>query len=105
MEWTSEERGGAIVIGAVGKIDESNWQVFLDALSAGVDRAKAAALSLIVDFSGIDYMSSRGLRALTLAKKAAGADVAITLAGPNARMREIFAISRYDKIFPVVDAV
>ena len=49
-------------------------------------------------------MSSRGLRALTLAKREAGADGAITLAAPNDRMREILAISRYDKLFKVVDA-
>ena len=35
----------------------------------------------------------------------AGDAVAITLAGPNERMREILAISRYDKLFEIVDDV
>ena len=34
-----------------------------------------------------------------------GEAVAITLAAPNDRMREILAISRYDKLFAIVDAV
>jgi anti-anti-sigma regulatory factor len=51
-------------------------------------------------------MSSRGLRGLTLAQRRAGeAGIAITLARPNAMMREILAISRYDKVFPVVDDI
>jgi anti-sigma B factor antagonist len=50
-------------------------------------------------------MSSRGLRALTMAKREAGDVVKITLAAPNERMREILAISRYDKLFLVTDHV
>jgi anti-anti-sigma regulatory factor len=47
-------------------------------------------------------MSSRGLRVLTLAKQLArAAGVSIRLALPTDVMREILAISRYDKLFPV----
>jgi anti-anti-sigma regulatory factor len=51
-------------------------------------------------------MSSRGLRGLTLAsRKATELGVAIVLAAPNAAMREILAISRYDLVFKVFDSV
>ena len=60
-------------------------------------------IELVVDLTGLDYMSSRGLRALTMAKREAGDTVRITLAAPNDRMREILAISRYDKLFDVTD--
>ena len=51
-------------------------------------------------------MSSRGLRALTLAKRHGDAvGVTITLAAPNAVMREILAISRYDKLFAVTETI
>jgi anti-anti-sigma regulatory factor len=47
-------------------------------------------------------MSSRGLRALTMAKQEGiGAGVSIRLAAPNDVMREILAISRYDRLFAV----
>ena len=65
----------------------------------------AAGQPLVIDLAGLDYMSSRGLRALTMAKREAGEAVKITLAAPNSRMREILAISRYDKLFEVVDDV
>ena len=88
-----------------GKIDETNWQGFADDLTAALDRARQQGRGLTIDFSAVPHMSSRGLRALTLARKASGGAVEIVLAAPNPRLREVFAISRYDKIFRVVDSV
>ena len=96
------EGAAPLVFRPEGKIDETTWQAFADALTAAVDRAKADGRNLTIDFARVPYMSSRGLRALTLAKKA-GDGVEIVLAGANARLREVFAISRYDKIFRVDD--
>jgi anti-anti-sigma regulatory factor len=51
-------------------------------------------------------MSSRGLRALTVAKREGDeARVAIVLASPNDIMREILAISRYDKLFAIIETI
>ena len=86
-----------------GRVDETNWERFSAELIAAVQAARADDAPLIIDLSGLDYMSSRGLRALSMAKREAGEAVAITLAAPNARMREILAISRYDKLFTVTD--
>ena len=89
----------------VGRVDETTWEAFFGHLSEAVREAAASGAPLFVDLSGLDYMSSRGLRALTMAKREAGEAVVITLAAPNARMREILAISRYDKLFAIVDDV
>jgi anti-anti-sigma factor len=101
---TEQARGaGRLVVRPRGRVDETNWEAFSEGLIAAVRQARAASATLIVDLSGLDYMSSRGLRALTLAKREAGDDVGVVLAGPNARMREILAISRYDRLFVVND--
>ncbi|MET0375574.1 MAG: STAS domain-containing protein [Rhizorhabdus sp.] len=106
MDWTEYARDGAIVASPDGKIDESSAQDFGTKLEAAVDRAAGPSAKLVVDCSGISYMSSRGLRALTLAKrKADGAGVKILLAAPNGIVREILAISRYDKLFGVTETV
>lgn len=106
MDWTEEAREGAIVALPNGKIDESSAHDFGAWLEGAVGRAAGASAKLIVDCSGIAYMSSRGLRALTLAKrKADGVAVKILLAAPNDIVREILAISRYDKLFGVTDTV
>ena len=59
---------------------------------------------MIIDLSELDYMSSRGLRVLTVAKRQADeAGITVMLASPNEVMREILAISRYDKLFTITD--
>ena len=75
-------------------------------LNAAVNDALVLEIpSLVIDLSGLEYMTSKGLRALTLAKNEARGAVTIRLAAPNATMRRILSISRYDMLFPVVDAV
>lgn len=107
MIWSEENREGAIVASPVGKIDESTANSFGAQMEEAAVRAgESAAKKLVLDCAGIDYMSSRGLRALTLAKrKADGAGAAILLAAPNEIITEILAISRYDKLFKVTDTV
>ena len=107
MDFAIEEREGAVVAAPRGRVDEATWQDFAACLSRGVERAASApSKKLIVDFAGLEYMSSRGLRALTLGKREAdSAAVAVALAAPNEIMREILAISRYDKLFAVTDTV
>jgi len=105
MDWDLSRSGGRLVGRPRGRIDESNWEQFSQALIAAVREATAENAALVIDLSVLDYMSSRGLRALTMAKREAGEAVTITLAAPNGRMREILAISRYDKLFAVTDAV
>ena len=107
MNCSAEEREGAAITIPRGRIDEASWEAFTACLVDGVARAAASpARKLVVDFSAVDYMSSRGLRALTLGKREAdAAKVAIVLAAPNEVMREILAISRYDKLFDVTDTL
>lgn len=96
----------ALIAHPQGRIDEESWEEFQAGLSEAIDRAAADGAPLILDLAGVDYMSSRGLRVLTIAKRQAdGAKVALSLARPNERMREILAISRYDKIFTVADSI
>jgi anti-anti-sigma factor len=102
MEWSSCRTSSALVGAGRGRVDEASWESFHAGITAAIAEASGYGLPLVIDLEGIDYMSSRGLRVLTLAKRAAEAEnVGLTLARPNARMREILAISRYDRIFTV----
>lgn len=106
MQWSEEAQGGAVVAAPAGRVDESTAADFGARLEQAVERCAESQARLVVDCGGIDYMSSRGLRALTLAKrKADGTGVRILLARPNEIVREILAISRYDKLFGVTDTV
>ena len=105
LGWQVSSVGGRLVGASTGRVDETTWEAFSAHLMAAVHAAAAAGAPLIIDLSGLEYMSSRGLRALTIARREAGEGTAIILAAPNDRMREIFAISRYDKLFKIVDSV
>ena len=107
MEYSLDRRDNAIVVRVSGRVDESSWEAFGTALSEAILDARQASLGhLVIDLSALDYMSSRGLRALTVAKRQADeAEIMIRLASPNDVMREILAISRYDKLFMITDTV
>ncbi len=105
MDWRLRKDGAKFVAAPIGRVDEESWKDFSTQLTAAVHDAAAAGASLVVDLSGLEYMTSKGLRALTMAKNEAKGAVAISLAAPNATMRRILAISRYNMLFPVVDDV
>ncbi|GAA0640759.1 hypothetical protein GCM10009424_14880 [Sphingomonas ursincola] len=107
MQWSSSKQHGCVIASPDGRVDEATAEAFTEHLAASVTMAAdSPGKKLIVDFAGLDYMSSRGLRALTLAKRQAdAAGVAMALARPNEVMREILAISRYDKLFAVSDSI
>ena len=67
LGWHSEQRAGATVLAPSGRIDESTADSFKDFLLAAMVEKPAIA---IIDLNEVDYMSSRGLRALTLAQRA-----------------------------------
>lgn len=102
MEWQVETTATAVIGRPMGKIDETTWEAFQVHLLAAVSQAADASLPLVIDLAQLDYMSSRGLRVLKIAKDAAGVSAPITLAAPNDRMRQIIEISRYDMLFKVV---
>jgi anti-anti-sigma factor len=103
MDVTYVPEGEALVVAPVGRVDEATWEEFAAHLAEGIGMAaRENRQTLIIDLAGIEYMSSRGLRALTMAKQEGiASDVSIRLAAPNDIMREILAISRYDRLFAV----
>jgi anti-anti-sigma factor len=106
MSWSTQQTEKRLIGLPVGRIDEKSWEALLGHLTQAIAAAASAQLDFTLDLSSVDYMSSRGLRVLTLAKRDADTrKVAFTLARPNERMREILAISRYDKIFKIEDSL
>jgi anti-sigma B factor antagonist len=105
LEWRVERRGESAVVAPAGRVDETTATAFSERLVEEVAAASAAgARRLVIELAGIEYMSSRGLRALTIAqRRAQEADLAIVLAAPNPVIREILAISRYDMVFKVFE--
>ncbi len=107
MNYSLDVQDSAVIVRVDGRVDESSWEAFGEGLSQAIRQAGQSGIArVIIDLSHLDYMSSRGLRVLTVAKREADqAAIAVSLASPNEVMREILAISRYDKLFTITDTV
>ena len=107
MEYSLDVQDSTVIVYVDGRVDESTWGAFGAGLNEAVRQAGQAGLAnVVVDLSNLDYMSSRGLRVLTVAKREADESaISIVLASPNEVMREILAISRYDKLFTITATI
>ncbi len=102
-KWSERAVGAAVVLSAAGRIDLTNADPFKDALAAAMAKADKA---LVIDLSGVDYISSAGLRSLMIVFKAGKADgKAFGVAALQPLLREIFTISRFHLVFPLFETV
>lgn len=105
MECSTDQRDGVLVFRASGAIDHGSAEAFEQALIPLLGSLPPGS-RLVLDLSGVDYMSSVGLRVLMLAaKQSKGQSLAISVAGLQPALREIFQISRFDKLYAVHDDV
>ena len=106
MELTASSTEGSAVVAPSGRIDHASADAFAAALQPHVERCKAGEPPLVIDMSGIDYISSVGLRVLMVAAKQAEAQAGrIAIAGLTPMVREVFEISRFDMVFSIFDDV
>ena len=97
MKWTESRQGSTRVMAVSGRLDIVSANAFRDAL---LSRLGGADPRVVLDFSGVEYISSAGLRELMIAsKQARAAGVALAIAGMQPLVAEIFQISRFDTLF------
>ncbi len=101
MNITQRVEGDVTVFLPEGRIDTQAATDMDEALQAVVSAGKH---NMVVDMSGVDYISSAGLRALAAVQvksKAEGGDM--KLAGLNARVTRIFSIIGFDLLMSIHD--
>lgn len=94
------------VVAPLGRIDQASAEDFLNALHPLLARLGPDAPPLVLDFSGVDYIASVGLRALMVAArqaKAGGGGIGIAALQPM--VREVFSIARFDLVIPCFDSL
>ena len=99
MEFAQEQVGDVVIVKLAGRLDSSTAQLAEEhltrALADGTPR-------LAVDMSALQYISSAGLRVLlVVAKKVQQAKGKVVFFGLGSNVREVFAISGFDKIFAI----
>jgi anti-sigma B factor antagonist len=89
------------VVGVNGRVDSMSANQLGDALSNVIDDGH---VKLVLDLSGVEYMSSAGLREIVTAlKKVKRASGDLRLAQPSDRVREVLEMAGLDtiiRIFP-----
>ncbi len=99
MEIAESRHGSVMVLTVSGRLDASTADTLLDALLRHVGAADARRL--VLDFGGLQYISSAGLRVLMIAvKKARGTGSALALCNLQPMVAEIFQIGRFDALIP-----
>jgi anti-sigma B factor antagonist len=106
VEFSSRQFADIVVASPTGRIDHTASAKFMEALLPFLDESSGKNAGLVIDFSGVDYISSIGLRVLMVAAKridARGGAIAVAALQPD--VAEIFAISRFDKVLDVHPSV
>ena len=106
LETSSHQFADVVVAAPTGRIDHQCAAQFEAALTPMVQEACSVKGALVLDFAGVEYISSVGLRALMIAAKqlrASGAKIAVT--NPRPVVVEILAISRFDRLLGVFPSV
>ena len=102
MALSHRSYGEARVVSPRGRLDHDNCEVFQRDLATELEACEKDHASLVLDMSGVDYVSSAGLRCLMIAAKQAKSHAGrIVIAAPQAVVAEILQISRFNLVLPV----
>lgn len=106
MNLPTREQSGVLVASVSGRIDHTASEEFAEALSPLLDRCATGQPPLLLDFSGVEYISSAGLRVLMIASRRAKAHKGnLAVAALQPLVQEVFAISRFNLIVPAYQSV
>src|SRR6058998_138631 len=106
MELTPKRYMDTVVLSPMGRIDHSTSEDFKAALAPHMTRCAEGQDRVVLDFAGVEYISSVGLRVLMLASKQAKAQRgSLGVAALQPAVREIFDISRFTMVLDVFPSV
>ena len=106
MKLDSRTYADTTVVMPMGRLDHDHCEAFRAGLQPHLDEASAASRGIVLDLSGLEYVSSAGLRCFMLAAKQAGGHGGkIVLAALRPVVAEIFQISRFDMLFQIFPSV
>lgn len=95
----TERRGGVLVITPVGRLDNESAADF-ELLTQ--ESVAAGSRHLVLDLSGLNYMSNAGLRAMgSLAKSLKTPTTSLRVAGPTPAVRQVFDAAGIAMLFDI----
>jgi len=99
MTINESHEAGVVVVSPQGRID-STTSAILERHLQGI--AAAGQTRIVVDFSGVDYISSAGLRVLlALAKRGREQKGRVVLSAMNDSVRQVFELAGFVALFTI----
>ena len=103
METALRKEGNAVIVSVKGRMDAVCSMDFEKALE---DQIATGETRFIIDFSGLEYISSAGLQCiLTTAKMLEHKKGDLQLASLKGTVKDVFEISGFSSIFSIFDSV
>jgi len=101
MNLPTREQSGVLIVSVSGRVDHLASEEFSLAIEPILQNCRQGSLPVLLDFSGVEYISSAGLRVLMLASRRAKAERGVfAVAALQPLVQEVFAISRFNLIMP-----
>lgn len=102
MQLTFHSVGAVQVLAINGRIDQNNASALEVALAPYLQFCTQDGKRVVLDFAGVDYISSVGLRVLMLAAKQVKKQQGrLVIASLSPIVDEVFKVSRFDMILQV----
>lgn len=99
MNITETRRDDNLILAPAGRIDSATSSAFDRQLTSIIERGDTR---LIIDLANLEYISSTGLSVfLSAAKKIRAANGRMALVGLNNRIRLVFEMSGFLRLFPI----
>jgi anti-anti-sigma factor len=106
VEFSSQHYADVVVAAPSGQINHQSAELLKQALAPLLDGVASSKGSLVLDFGGVEYISSMGLRVLMVAAKQLRAQKArIAVAALQPVVKEIFEIARFSNVVEVFPSV
>jgi anti-sigma B factor antagonist/stage II sporulation protein AA (anti-sigma F factor antagonist) len=106
VEFSTRRLADVVVAAPLGQINHTSAQQLEQALAPILEDAAAAKTPLVLDFSGVEYISSMGLRVLMVAaKQMRSHNASIAVAALQPVVDEIFEIARFRHVLEVFPSV
>ena len=103
MEVGIRKEEGTLVLSISGRMDAVTAPRFYDLVKEQVERGES---HFILDLSGLEYISSAGLRTMLIHQKnLSTAKGDMVLCGLQGMVREVFEISGFNTIFTILDSL
>ena len=102
MNVVARRYANAIVLRVDGRLDQDTCEAFRGELMPFVEKAVTENAALVLDLSGVEYVSSAGLRCFVIAsRRMKAAKGRILVADLQPMVGEIFEISHFDALMDV----